>query len=394
MIRVAISVWSAILLGIALPWEAALAAGTERPGDVKAIAAFGEDLTRAFNERDEPLGSWLIDIPALALRVSTSFSDNPREQAAFARGMSNAGAKNILMSLFKVLDTSRATVKCMKTSKAAIGNGGRVLIRFDLNDRGVDYLEFVVEKDAAGRYRAVDWYQLSRGELMSVSLGAVTRLMSDPSPDVIRKLFGVTAVDRSALEAFKSIGALQRAGKYAEAVAALKKLPERLAETRLVLTILATNASLAGMEAEYKRTLAVVASKYGDDPSAAFLLLDHYFYENQMEKAVQALTSVERRVGVDGVTTLLKANAYLGAGDFGQTIAYAKESMRLEPGRADPYHTLAAGYIGLKNYPEAVTAYKTLASEFGFAFERKAFLEDARFAEFAKSAEFARWLPR
>jgi len=71
----------------------------------------------------------------------------------------------------------------------------------------------------------------------------------------------------------------------------------------------------------------------------------------------------------------------------------AEESIRLEPDREDPYHSLAAGYVGLKKYRDAIKAYQTLASQFGYEFERQHFTTDTRFAGFVKSAEFKRWLP-
>jgi hypothetical protein len=99
-------------------------------------------------------------------------------------------------------------------------------------------------------------------------------------------------------------------------------------------------------------------------------------------------------VGVDGLTTLLRANAYFNVDDFGQTVKAAEQSIRLEPDREDPYHSLAAGYVGLKKYRDAIKAYQTLAAQFGYHFERQHFAGDTRFAGFVKSAEFKRWLPK
>jgi tetratricopeptide (TPR) repeat protein len=351
--------------------------------------AFGDELARAFTERDEELASSLIDMSALGARAATSYSDNRMEQAAFKNGMKKTGPRKMLASLFKALETSQGTVKCMP---GPAPRPDRALLRFDLGDSGFDYLDTVLEKDAKGRYRVVDWFQLSRGEMVSVSIGALGRLMSDPSPHLIQSLFGLTTPDKDLVQKIKLVGDMQREGKYAEAVAAIDNLPKEVAESRLVLSIRLSNASFGQLDDEYKKTLAVLARKHSADPAAAVMLLDYYFFEKQTEKVLQSVSAIEQRVGVDGLTTLLRANACYNGGDYARAITHAREALRLEPDREDPWHSLAMSFIGLKKYPEAIEAYQSLATDFGYEFQREHFV-DAQFAGFVKSAAFKRWLP-
>lgn len=355
----------------------------------KEVALFGQSLADAYNKRDEALTSSLLDMNGLGLRVGrVMYPDDAADQKSFAGGFSRNGGKSLVQTQFKLLEAAHGSVKFMRVPAPQ-----RVLLRVDLRDQGFDYLEFVLERDPSGHYRAVDWYQLSRGELVSVTVGAVTRLMIDPSPDLLRSLFGLKKMDPELIERLKIIGTFQRTGKYAEALAAYEQLPPAIGSSRIMLMARAGAASMAHNDEAYKKTLAELARLFGDDPAASFMLLDHYIYAKQTDKAVQAVANIERRVGVDGITRLLKANAYLLSGNFPQTLVFAQESLQLEPTRSEPYFALAAAHIGLKQFPDAVTAFSKLASDFGYTFDRQKFFEDASYAEFVKSAAFKKWLP-
>lgn len=372
--------------------RAACAAPTApAPLPARAPAVIGGELIQAFNHRDEPALTDLIDMNAFGLRAAKSMYDDPGQQAAFARGLAHAGAHNILQSYFKSLDATQGTMKLLREVER--DRQRLVLTRIDLKTKGFDWLEFVIEPDNAGRPRVVDWFQLSRGELLSVTVGALGRLLFDPNPDLIHTLLGVPKVDAEVVEQMKQIGALQRAGDYSGELVALSKLPQPIAESRRLLMVRAATASIAGQDAVYRSTLDVVAQRYGNDPAAAFMLLDHYILENQTANALHSIAVIEQRVGADGATSLLKANVYLLSGAFAPGIACAQESIRLEPQLSSGYFSLARGYVGLQDYPQAISVYRTLSSQFGYRFERRGFAAEPKYAAFVQSDAFAKWLP-
>jgi tetratricopeptide (TPR) repeat protein len=153
-------------------------------------------------------------------------------------------------------------------------------------------------------------------------------------------------------------------------------------------------ASMAKLDDAYRSALGQLAQRYGDDPSAAFLLLDHYFFERQTDKILEAVTTIEKRVGVDGVTRLFRANASMMAGRYDEAVKFAQESIRLEPDLLDSYYSLAEGYLGQKRYPEAVATLSGAGAKFGLVFDRAEFAKDPRYAELMKSAAFRKWLPK
>ncbi len=354
-----------------------------------SVEKVGREIVRACNERDETGFLAKVDLDALGQRVAQGMQLNPADQKSFLEGFRQGGAKNMVLTLFKALDSTEGKVRFLRMVPPS-----KVLVRFDLGGQGYDYYEFIVQPDATGRLRAVDWFQLSRGALVSQAVGALAQLMIAPNPDLLRSLFGLKTVDKAIVDQMLSISRKQREGRYAEALAEMERLPEPIANSRVMLQTRVGTASMAKLDDAYRSALSQLAQRYGDDPSAAFLLLDHYFFERQTDRILEAITTIEKRVGVDGVTRLFRANANMMAGRYDETVKYAQESVRLEPDLLDSYYSLAEGYLGQKKYPEVVATLSGAGARFGLVFDRAEFAKDPRYAEFMKSAAFRKWLPK
>lgn len=160
-----------------------------------------------------------------------------------------------------------------------------------------------------------------------------------------------------------------------------------------MLGLRSTLASLAGNKAEYQRILGVLAHKYSDDPGVAFLLIDYYFIQRQMDKAMQCVLTIERRVGSDGATNLMKANINMTSGAYAQGVALARQAIQLEPDLKDAYFTLAMNYVGLQQYPQAIAVYRSIARRFKVKFDRQHFEHQPRLAGLVQSADFQKWMP-
>lgn len=367
---------------------AASAAGTASDTAPETTAA---SLVQAFNQRNESAVVDFLDMPAVGARVGKAMATNPTEQSQVAHAFNENLGHKMVQSYFKILDSRHGTVRLMRTTQS----NGQVLalVRFDMGGQGFDYLEFVLQPDGTGHYRAVDWYQLSRGELVSVTLGALVKLMADPDPDLLHRLLGTTTYDPNQIARLKQIGTLQRSGDFAGALAASNQLPPEIADTRIVLTVRVSLASLAGDKAEYHRLLGVLAHKYSADPAVAFLLIDYYFAEHKMDQALQCVVTIERRVGSDGVTNLLKANIDMMTGAYAQGVASAQQAIQLEPDLKDAYYSLAMNYAGLKQYPQAIGVYKSMITRFKLKFDRQHFEREPRLAGLVQSPDFQKWLP-
>jgi tetratricopeptide (TPR) repeat protein len=217
--------------------------------------------------------------------------------------------------------------------------------------------------------------------------------MIDPDPGLLERLFGTASIDPNVIALFRKMGEAQRQGRFADALALSDQIPKPIAESRQMLTARASLAMQAEKMDDYERTLALLASKYSNDPEVAFALVDRYFFKHQTEKLVQTMATIENRVGADGITSLIKVSAYLDAQDFDKAIASGKEAIRLEPDYDRAYTTLALVYVQAKKYEDAVKVFTDVEKRFGVVFERKNLVENPALGEFIKSAAFKRWLP-
>jgi tetratricopeptide (TPR) repeat protein len=246
--------------------------------------------------------------------------------------------------------------------------------------------------EAGGAYRVVDWYQLSHGQLISVTFGAASRLMIDPNPTVLQTLFGISSVDKDVLKQITVIGDLERAGKYKEAITALDQMPKAISESRLFMSKRVSLANMASDDELYRQALAKMAVLFGNDPAASFLLLDHYFYEGDLGKALQCISLMDSRVGVDGVTEQLRATLYFSKTKYDEGFSHARESIRLEPNRPEVYWLLALNYIHAGQFKNAIAIYQMIEQRFSRRFGPANFKGHDGMEAFVASAEFRKWM--
>ncbi len=356
----------------------------------KEAAAFGEKLAKAFNERDLISLNSLIDFGELGLRAGRSIQLDEANLRGFVAGVREAGADRILKRILGTLEKSKGIVKM--THVVRRDGEFRPILRFDSRDDGFDYAEYILKCGAANACSAVDWFQLTTSELFSATLGVISRMLIDPNPGLLKTIFNVTSVDHDLVAQFKRIGEYERQGDYRKALASMDKLPAGIAQSRILMVKAVQIASASNDDGLYRDRLAKLAQFHSKDPLTAFTLIDHYYYLGDIDGVIQRIADIEGRVGRDGLTELLKANMYHAKGDFQKTLAHGLESIKLEPDRSDSYFRVALGYVGLGRYRDAVKTYQTLASEFGYEFERASFKDDPAHEKFLQSPEFKAWL--
>ena len=350
------------------------------------------ELTRQFvdalnNKKLEKVEEF-INIEQIARNAAVLMSDDKAEQDIAVKAMLQSKTM-ISTSLVSALERSNGYVTFRDYVKR--GDQIRALVRFDLEDQGFDYLEFVFGDGEQG-VQIVDWFPLSSGQLMSVSIGAVSKLLSDPNPGLFAKLLGINKVDRESVEKVREVTKNLRANDFPAAYKAFEQLPDRIKNKRVFITVGINIVVNLNDETLYRDMLNRLARYHADDPSAAFLLLDYYFYQNEFDKALNSVSAIEKRVGEDGMTLLVKANMYLMKDDYNKAITIATKAIELEPELDDPYFSLAQGYVGIKAYKKAVEIYETLREQFGYIFTIEDFEQDANMAEFRKSKVFLDWI--
>lgn len=377
----------------------ALAAATHSfalPADSKSpnLQAVGTQLAAIFNERQADTLGAMLDLDGLGARVAANVYENDKGRTEFVRGfLKSAQSKTLVNDFMGQLDSSEgSSAKFMRVVDR--GSESRPLLRFDYGDSGFEYIEFVVRADAKGAPRIVDWAPLSSGELYSDVIGRMARILTEPTPGLIKTLLGMQQIDQATLKRMKTISEMRRNGDLRGAFKEMEKLPPEIADSRVILVQRASLASEAGDDDGYRRTLARLEQLHGNDPAAAFMLLDHYFYAKDLPKCLQAISAIESRVGVDGMTQMLRSNIYASSGMHKEAVTYAAKAIDSEPDMSDPYFTLAQSHVALGQFAEAIEVYTTLQDDFGYEFTQEDFAKDAAFDKFVASPQFRKWLRR
>lgn len=364
------------------------------PTDSKApdMAAVGAQLTTIFNERQGDTLASMLDISALGARVAENVFESEKGRSEFVRGFTKSAQSSALVKdFFALLDRSpESTAKFMRV--VTRGAETRPLLRFDYGDSGFEYIEFVVRPDGKGSIRIVDWAPLSGGELYSQVIGRMARILSDPAPGLIQTLLGMPQMDQESLKRMKTIAEMRRKGDLRGAYLEMEKLPAAISDSRVMLVQRASLASESGDDAGYRKMLARLEQLHGSDPAAAFMLLDHYFFAKDLDKCLRAITTIESRVGVDGMTQMLRSNIYMTMGKHQDAVTYARKAIEVEPDMTDPYFTLAQSHVALGQFAEAIEVYSTLQDDFGYQFTKENFAQDATFTKFIASPQFKKWM--
>ncbi len=356
----------------------------------KNIVNATQKLVDAYNSGDEKALAELIDFEAIGKSAAKGLFNSVSEERAFAKGVAS-GESNIIKLYIDQVKKSDGYVIFL----GYIKRKGTIFpqIRFDLGDLGTDYHELVIETNLAGQTYIIDWYQISTDQTVSETLGIVGKLVTQPNSNLLKKLFGIVEIDKSVVKSFKALGDARRTGNYSKANKIFESLPKHLRNSKIMLGV---GIGLAGSMDDddlYRSRLSDLAKFHGDDPSSAFLLIDHFFYEGDLEKALKNIRIIEGRIGKDGFTTYIKGNLYYSlANDTRRAIALYKDAINIEPSYEASYQTLSALYIEDLNYKEAVKVLILLEKQFSVQYRPDDFFDTQENELFKKSIEYKNWM--
>jgi hypothetical protein len=382
--RVFVSIAAFVMATTAL----ALPTGSKAPD----MAAVGAQIATIINERQADALASMLDMNELGARVAGNVFENEGGRREFARGFTRTAQANTLVhDFFAEMDRSAgSSAKFMRV--VTRGSETRPLVRFDYGGDGFEYIEFVVRSDGKGAVKIIDWAPLSGGDLYSEIIGRMARILTEPAPGLIQTLLGMEHIDQKTIESMKAIGEMRRKGDLRGAYLAMEKLPPEIADSRFILVQRASLANESHDDEAYRRTLARLEQLHGKDPAAAFVLLDHYFMSKDLEKCLQAISAIESRVGVDGMTQMVRSNIYMTVGKPQEALTFATKAIEVEPDMSTPYFTLAQSHVALGHFAEAVKVYTTLQENFGYEFTKDNFAKNEMFTKFIDSPQFKQWL--
>lgn len=343
-------------------------------------ADFGNALAHAVNACDRDLVAKFFDVHTFALRVARAASDDVQAQQSIAKHLERSGV--LLSRPLDLLQYSRReSIHLVADFKRVRQHGAdlQIILRDEIDGIGINYLAFELERDGAGKLRAVDWYDFSAMGWVSSSIGIMLHFSGDVSDD---------PVPRETVARFQTAS---QKGYIRAVIAALSELPPPLRESLTILN-LRTQAALVGKEPEEARhAMALIAARYSQEPAAARLLENYYRDTEQYDKALKSFDVVEHSLGADGTTNLWRATIYHYGGDERHAARALEKATQLEPDFAFAYRGLAAEYVALKDYRRANATLATLRSRFNVNMTVQQLEDELRKEEPARAMLRNRW---
>ncbi len=278
-------------------------------------------------------------------------------------------ARSMATSQCASLDAQKASYTYLRTR---MRDGiPRPLFRI-AGENGLDYHELVLDKRPTG-IKITDIELHGVGDRMSELLrtGADGMLVKDMDP-------------------LNAVTDLLRASKWAEALAMIDGLPQRMRDNKLVVKV----EAMASCNLGTPRCLRVVetyAKRFPDDPSLDLWLLPAELLQGHHAEAFATLDRIDRRVGGDPMLDVLRASAFSAAGQPAKAVAAAQRAIAAEPTLQVAYALLLPGQVAIKDFKGAVATLKELDHRFHAAPFTGQLQADPLLAPLVESDEYRKW---
>jgi hypothetical protein len=148
-------------------------------------------------------------------------------------------------------------------------------------------------------------------------------------------------------------------------------------------------------DATHRAALRYLEQNFGKEADLQFMLIDHYIFEQQHDRALTSLGALERAIGgEDGATQNLRGRILLGAKRFDDAVKSCRRGMALEPDHKPAYWCLVE--VGLETNSGKITVEGLSAYEKAFSVE----FDPAKLAKMdpykavSRTPEFTAWAKR
>lgn len=368
-----------------------LALGAPRPVQAKGtLADYRKAMTGViaeFNQRSAKAFDRTVDADTIIDTAMSGAILEPTYKLRFSTGLKK-GIGNVGKLLLKQMPEglTAKVIRVKQGSKAVLA-----LVRLDYGDAGWGYMDFWLNKDKRGKVRIVDWYDFATGQLYTASLRQVA-VISAPTPTSLGKAFDIVTGRAEDTRMLSKFIKAKVKGKYKESYSFFRKMDRDMKKNRIVAVLAVSSASQSGDDALYKEALANLAQHHGNDPTLAFLLLDHYFLTKRYDKAITILKGYQASFGAhDGAIDGMLANSYMMSGNTKRAAYHASQGIKKEPNLENNYWTLFHLHATNKQYPQAVKAARQLEDRFNYNLGPEILKKEKDYHPLVKSAAYRKW---
>jgi hypothetical protein len=348
---------------------------------------FGQSISAALNAGDAKTVTRALDKEAILDRALDGITQKGKTvdelRGGLGKGLDRAGA----LLTRNLSENARITFV-----RARNVNGEQhALIRVDLGDKGLNYMDFVLHQDRSGSVKIIDWYDYAQGQLYTDGVRQLLALMMPQERTLLEKLLRVEGIDQRAAREVAELAGLLREQRYAEWLKKYDGLARDLKESRVLLISRVLLAGAVGDDGLYRRALKDVHTHLGDDPTLSLVLIDYYFYEEDYDSAQAALARLGEYTGGDAAIDRLRANISLAAGNYAESIKFAQSAIRQDRSYEDAYWTLLEASVLAKKYETTVGVINSLEKDFGYDLTPETVRTMEGYEGFTDSVAFAKW---
>lgn len=346
-----------------------------------------EQFANALNTRDIDAVIAQMDLQRFARTISKQVfeASDEKNRQSFENGVMKSMRTTTLQSWFHALDQSDGRADFLRVIK--VGAQRRSVVRLDFGDNGVNYLELLIDPRQG---KIVDVLPHSSGQLLTDSVVAVAVLAMPDSGNLITRVLGVRQPDKAVLGILKQVSNANRQGQFGEAYKALLKLPVDLQKTR-VISVLRLNLATSMGEPIYSRELDKLAADFGHEPELALMLIDYHLNQQQYDKGLEAIATMEARIGPDALLSVLKATLAMQQQAHAKAADFAREAVQLEPARQDSHWLLLTNLLRGEQYEAAAEQLDAIAERFQLAYSPDELEDNAEYHGFVQSPAFQAW---
>jgi hypothetical protein len=352
------------------------------PGAQADVAAAGEAIAAALNQRESEAMMRMLDVDAIVRLVVRDLGVSTADREQVRREIPRALRTNLGTSL-QALEANKGSAKFLRSG--ARDGKPYALVRYDFGEQSSDYVEYYLTP----LHKVEDWYVHSVATLYSTSarFDLATILKTD---SMLFGLFGARFTTQADAP-FTDLRSHLQAKDFAKAYRVLEDFPESYRKSRQWALMRVSYGSRID-EARHRAALRHLARNFGKDADLQFMLIDHYLFEQQFDRALEAVGALERSIGgEDAATANLRGTVLIAMKRFDDAAKACRRGMTLESDHKPAYLCLVDVGIGAKSGQIAVEGLKAYEKAFAVEFDLDKLRARDEYREIARTPEFAAW---
>lgn len=356
---------------------------------VEEAEEFARQMLAAVMEADKVQFTKLLNTQKILDRAWAGIPASPELRSQFDQGFLETFNQQspVLQEITKMVsgsgDYALLRVRERENHRTAI-------FRALMPESGINYHEFRLRKADDGTVYADDMFIMMSAEWFSETLNRIcVALAADADKNWFGKLVGKQQLLVKHMDEVNRMTTSMQQNNSQEALRIFASLPAELKTEKNVLLIRFRAASESNNDEAYMAAMSDIRRHHPTDPCCAMMLIDYDLMTKQYEKAMAGIELIDKSVGGDPYSEILRAGVYMDQEKFGEAKMAGLRVIETQPVLQAGFWTLINVENKQKNYGEVVKWIELLAEHKVYSPED--FIATPDFSDFVKSDEFATW---